>query len=130
MNSLRSILGHFSLAKNAAKAEEKEKPKLRFNASGKFKIVQFTDLHFGHSTEEKDTRTQKLIRDIIEWEKPELAVVTGDVISGNKWDKRTIGWAEKQYRKMTEVMTQCKQYWAFTAGNHDCEADLDREQLS
>ena len=57
-------------------------------------------------------------------------MVTGDVISGNKWDKKTEGWAEGQYRKMTDVMTAEKQYWAFTAGNHDCEADLNREELS
>ena len=70
------------------------------------------------------------MKKILEWEKPDLAVVTGDVISGNKWDKKTEGWAGQQYKKMTDVMTDMRQHWAFTAGNHDCEADLNREQLS
>jgi predicted MPP superfamily phosphohydrolase len=35
-----------------------------------------------------------LIRKIIDWEKPDIAVITGDVISGNKWDKKTEGWSE------------------------------------
>jgi predicted MPP superfamily phosphohydrolase len=69
--------------------------------------VQLTDIHFGHSpTEEKDLKTQALIRNILEWEKPDLVAVTGDVISGNKWDKTTKGWAERQYRKLTDVLTE------------------------
>ncbi len=58
--------------------------------------------------EEKDLKTQKLISDIIEWERPELVMVTGDLISGNKWDKKTRPWAEVQYRKLTSVLTAHK----------------------
>ena len=69
--------------------------------------MQLTDIHFGHSpTGEKDLETQALIRNILEWEEPDLVAVTGDVISGNKWDKVTKGWAEGQYRKLTDVLTE------------------------
>ncbi len=98
---------------------------LRFNKEGKFKIVQLTDVHLGYH-EHKDADTQKLISDIIRWESPELVVVTGDIISGNKWDKKTPQWSEKQYKKLTSVLTEHKQPWAFTAGNHDCEGDITR----
>jgi predicted MPP superfamily phosphohydrolase len=35
-----------------------------------------------------------VIRDILKLEKPDLAVITGDIISGNKLDKVTRPWAE------------------------------------
>ncbi len=77
--------------------------------------------------EEKDIKTQKMIADIIDLEKPQLVMVTGDIISGNKWDKKTLPWASVQYNKLTSVLTEKKQPWAYTAGNHDCEADLNRQ---
>lgn len=64
---------------------------LKFNEQGKFKVVQITDLHMGHfgDTTDHDQQTQKLISDILDYEKPDLVAVSGDVISGNKWDKKT-----------------------------------------
>jgi predicted MPP superfamily phosphohydrolase len=54
-------------------------------------MVQFTDIHFGES-ESNDVLAQNLIRKVIELEKPDLAIVTGDVVSGYAWDGRTQGW--------------------------------------
>lgn len=67
---------------------------------------------------------------IIEKEQPDLVMNTGDLVSGNKWDKLTQGWARMQYKKFTDVMGKHKQYFCSTAGNHDSEADMTREQLS
>lgn len=53
---------------------------LRFNEKGKFKIVQFTDLHFGED-EQDDNDNLRLMGDILDQEKPDFVVVTGDVIS-------------------------------------------------
>jgi hypothetical protein len=39
--------------------------KLQFNAQGKFKMVQLTDLHFGEN-DEADANNQRLIRDILD----------------------------------------------------------------
>ena len=41
------------------------KPTLKFNANGKFKMVQFTDIHFGED-EPDDLDNMRLISDIIE----------------------------------------------------------------
>lgn len=59
---------------------------LRFNSNGKFKIAQFTDMHFGEDMV-SDNKTMKQQRDIIEWEKPDLVVVTGDSVTGCAYPK-------------------------------------------
>lgn len=88
-------------------------------------MVQFTDIHLGEG-EQKDRDTQKLLLDIIAAENPDLVVVTGDVISGYAWDKKTRPWGEIQYRKFADTMTKAGVRWALTAGNHDEDADLSR----
>lgn len=47
-------------------------------------MVQFTDIHYGEG-EEQDRNNSRLIREILEQEQPDLAVVTGDVVSGYAW---------------------------------------------
>ena len=34
------------------------------------------------------------MKKLIEWEKPDLAILTGDMVSGYAWDNST-GWYEK-----------------------------------
>ena len=58
---------------------------LKLNENGKFKILQPTDIHYGEN-DEKDKKTTKLIEDLIDWEQPDLAVMTGDMVSGYAWD--------------------------------------------
>lgn len=78
---------------------------LQFNKNGKFKMVQFTDIHFGES-DETDRANEKLIADVLEAEKPDLAVITGDVVSGYAWDGKTENWAALQYQNMTKVLIE------------------------
>ncbi len=49
------------------------------------------------------------------------------MVSGYAWDGKTKPWAALQYANMTKVLIEKKTYWATTAGNHDVEADLDRD---
>ena len=72
---------------------------LTFNANGKFKMVQFTDIHFGEG-DETDAQNQKLINDVLDQENPDLVIISGDVVSGYAWDKTTKPWAAIQYDKM------------------------------
>ena len=62
----------------------------------------------------------------MEAEKPDFVGVTGDVVSGWKWDGKEKDWVTKKYEAFTKVMGDT--YWAATAGNHDFEADLGREE--
>ena len=55
---------------------------LQFNSDKQFKIVQFTDTHFylggARSQEVLDN-----IKGIMETEKPDLVILTGDIVTGN-----------------------------------------------
>ena len=62
---------------------------LRFNDKGKFKIVQFTDVHLRNlNGDYTELESIKLMGDILDQEKPDLVVNTGDFLSGTGWDKK------------------------------------------
>jgi predicted MPP superfamily phosphohydrolase len=42
-------------------------------------------MHYGEG-EDKDAQNSRLINDILDQEKPDLVVITGDVVSGYAWD--------------------------------------------
>jgi len=86
-------------------------------------------MHYGE-TDENDANTDRLIRDILNAEEPDLVVVTGDVVSGYMWDGVTTPWLAGQYQKMFDVITEMGYNWATTAGNHDSQGDLTRAQVS
>ena len=73
-----------------------------------------------------DQKTQKMVSDILDWEKPDLVVVTGDVVSGFAWNYWTRPWLALHYTNFTKVLTEKGYHWATTAGNHDTQADLNR----
>jgi predicted MPP superfamily phosphohydrolase len=102
---------------------------LRFNKDGKFKIVQITDLHYGEG-DEKDGQNDAIIEDIMNFEKPDFVVNTGDVISGYMWNGSDPDWAEIHYSKPFNVLTKLGYNWASTAGNHDSQANLSRAEIS
>jgi metallophosphoesterase superfamily enzyme len=64
------------------------------------------------------------MRKVLELEKPDIAVITGDVISGYAWDGKTEGWYAQHYQNFTKVLYEYNMPWALTAGNHDTQADL------
>lgn len=49
---------------------------------GKFKIVQFTDLHWveSDSYKQKNDSTYNLMREIIRSERPDFVILTGDIV--------------------------------------------------
>ena len=95
---------------------------LRFNKNHKFKIIQFTDIHWLDGTED-DVKTDKLMHDIIQFEKPELIVLTGDIISGKDADS-----AYAQRDILTRLSSN-KIPWSIVFGNHDDEGSCSRRQL-
>ena len=57
-----------------------QKPVLKFHAdSKKFKIVQFTDLHLKWQDERSEVAYER-INQVLDEEKPDLVVFTGDII--------------------------------------------------
>jgi len=59
-----------------------------------------------------------------------MVFFTGDAISGYGWDGKTKGWFEYQFNKIDAVMQEFKTPYAYTAGNHDTEGELNRTQIS
>jgi predicted MPP superfamily phosphohydrolase len=58
---------------------------LKFNKHGKFKIVQFTDLHYGEYPPEKDINSSKVQTTILKLEQPDLVIMTGDCGKKNSY---------------------------------------------
>ena len=74
---------------------------LRFNAgTGQFKIVQFTDQHYGEGEDaawgrEQDINSTRVMHQVLAHEAPDLVVYTGDQLTGNNiHDNATTYWQE------------------------------------
>lgn len=100
---------------------------LQFRSDGTFKIVQFTDLHYGE-TELNDVRSVLVQEEVLKREEPDLTVMTGDSVSGYAWKGQT-GWFAEKWEHLSSPMAKYNATWAFAIGNHDDEADLNRTMI-
>lgn len=90
---------------------------LKFNKEGKFKIVQFTDVHWKAGNPESDVAAV-MMNEILDAEKPDLVIYTGDIIYASP--------AREGFAKAFEPVVSRGLPFAVTLGNHDDEHDLDR----
>ena len=97
-----------------------QKPVLKFNKGGKFKIVQFTDVHYIHGNP-KSAISLERINEVLDAEKPDLVLFTGDIIYGQP--------AEEGMRAILNLAANRKIPFGVTFGNHDNEQGLTRTQL-
>jgi len=115
MKQLR-ILCLFFVLSNCTVLMSKNKT-LHFNTQGNFKIVQFTDSHISCKTEGTFS-TLDMIKEVLDAEKPDLIMLTGDIVvqnnPGEKWDLLAAIFAERNIP------------WAVVLGNHDDEYDTKR----
>lgn len=56
---------------------------------------------------------------ILDQEKPDLVILTGDIVSGYAWDGKTDDFVASKWREVVQPMVDRGIYWATTAGNHD-----------
>lgn len=82
-----------------------------------FRILSTTDLHFGDDPILRDKCMGMLMRHIADT-KPDLVVLTGDIILGKYQHLDAIQFA--QFMEMLGV------YWAFTFGNHEAREEKGR----
>ncbi len=94
--------------------------KLSFNEDETFKIVQFTDMHYKHGDPRSDT-TLLLLDRILDIEKPDLVVFTGDIVTGPVRE----GW-----NRITAPVIEREIPFAATLGNHDHEYGVTREEIA
>ncbi len=100
---------------------KKETPTLtiRMPEDRPLRIAQFADLHFGdgksmyHNT--KEARTKDFLAYVVETEKPDLIICSGDqVMSANV----------SEIREFIALMDTYQTPWVFVWGNHDAEGGL------
>ena len=97
-----------------------QKNELQFNKDGKFKIVQFTDVHFKFGNPASDSALER-INQVLDEEKPDLVIFTGDVIYAAP--------ADKGMQQVLEQVSKRKLPFVVTFGNHDDEQGMTRDQL-
>ncbi len=94
---------------------------LKFNADGKFKIVQFTDVHWVPEKETASEVAAERMSEILDAEKPDLVIYTGDVAFGKP--------VARCYERAFEPVISRKIPFTLTFGNHDDEQDLSRQEI-
>lgn len=93
---------------------------LRFNSDGTFKIIQFTDVHYKQGLKESEAAIN-LIEEVLDEEKPDLVIFTGDII-----------WASPVKLGLDEVFEPVIKRqipWAYVFGNHDDEFEMSRSEI-
>ena len=94
---------------------------LRFNKDGKFKIVQFTDVHFKYGNPASDVALER-IGEVLDAEHPDLVIFTGDVVYSSPADKgmlQVLGQVERRHLP-----------FVVTFGNHDNEQGKSRKSVA
>lgn len=94
---------------------------LQFSKSGEFKIIQFTDTHVNTSKGENLLIFEHL-KKIISIEKPDLIVVTGDIVTENN--------PQKGFMMFDKAFQEAGVPWVMVFGNHDSENNLSRKDLA
>lgn len=79
---------------------------------GKFKIAQFTDLHWTPESP-KCAETEAIIRSVLKTENPDIAILTGDVV--------TEAPAIEGWKSVVAIFDEAKVPFVVTMGNHDAE---------
>ena len=87
---------------------------------GKFKVVQFTDMHWSH-TSPKCAETTATIKAVLKAEKPDIAILTGDIVTDAP--------APEAWKTISGIFEEAKIPFAVTMGNHDAEASISKERI-
>ncbi|MGM9758722.1 MAG: metallophosphoesterase family protein [Parabacteroides sp.] len=91
-----------------------------FNASGKFKILQLTDTHY-ISGDPRSQRALDNVKEMLDTEKPDLVIHTGDIIFGEP--------AEESCRELLAPIAERHIPFAVAFGNHDDEFGKSRNEM-
>jgi hypothetical protein len=95
--------------------------KLSFNREGKFKIVQFTDIHAIEKKGETD-HAYDIMNRILDIEMPDLVIYTGDVVTTDQNPKAI-------WEKVANIPTSRGIPFAVALGNHDSDGRVPRDKI-
>ncbi|WNQ11421.1 metallophosphoesterase family protein [Paenibacillus aurantius] len=103
---------------------------LKFREDRTFTIAQFTDLHWKDGGKE-DQQTRRLMEEVLDAEKPDLVVFTGDVIyTGYVTPGHPV--CEEPLQAFRDAVLPAEERgipWAVVFGNHDTESGITRDEL-
>ena len=102
----------FAACTSPSAEQHVQKVRLTFGENGKFKIVQFTDLHMYYG-EPNTVKTLETVKTILAAEKPDVAVLTGDIVLATP---DSIVWMD-----LAKVFEEARTPFAVAFGNHDGE---------
>lgn len=93
---------------------------VRFKADGTFRIAQFTDIHVHFDKPGEPERTRANLERILRTERPDLAVLTGDIVNAP---------APQGWRFIAEVFSSSGTPWTVVYGNHEDEDVWSRQEI-
>lgn len=96
-----------------------------FGADGRLKIAQLTDTHLDLGTPYRRAEAEKTfaqLRAVLETERPDLVIFTGDVVTGRP--------AREAWERLVDVLAEYKATFCVVLGNHDAEQDLSRQEIA
>lgn len=105
---------------NPPATDDSDKTKLFYNKDGKFKILQLTDTHYIAGNPKSERALNNVIQ-MLDLEKPDLVIHTGDVIYGKP--------AEQSVREILAPISERKIPFVVAFGNHDEEFDKSRQEM-
>ena len=98
-----------------------------------FKVLQLTDIHLGGGafSLQKDSWAIDAVKTLVEENKPDLVIVTGDIAYPVPFQSGTFN-NRREARVFATLMEQLEVYWAPVFGNHDTEmySSYDRESIA
>jgi hypothetical protein len=117
----------------AAPEVDAETGYLTFKADRDFKILQLTDTHIGGGflSLKKDQWAINAIADLVTYSKPDLVIVTGDMVYPMPFSSGTVDNMPSS-KLFAQTMESLGIYWTVVFGNHDTEVYslYDREAIS
>ncbi|MCZ8516867.1 metallophosphoesterase family protein [Paenibacillus filicis] len=106
------------------------KSSLAFRSDGTFTIVQFTDIHWQDGGP-KDQQSRQLMASVLDSEKPDLVVYTGDIIYTGRTSlgEPVCEFPGRAFLEAVESAEARGIPWSFVFGNHDTELGITRGEL-
>lgn len=116
----RNIIALISFAAILIVANAQDKPLLKFNCDGTFKIVQFSDCHYKWGKKQSNKAVECII-DIVDREDPDLVIFTGDQVYADG--------VANALNALTQPLVERGIAFASIFGNHDVQFDMTRPEM-
>ncbi|KAF9525411.1 Metallo-dependent phosphatase [Crepidotus variabilis] len=102
------------------------KPRVTFNKDGTLKLTVFSDLHYGENPwddwgPEQDKNSTRLIKRILAEEKPDFAIINGDLVTGENTFRANV---TQLLDQIVGPFNLARVPFTATYGNHDNQGNI------